>query len=221
MKGPQPPATPKAREIATIERINEIIHSRIIPDGNSTNEFGDAILTASRVQTTVNFLQSIFREFGTESPWGNQSQNESALSEINEHTDLLLSALKALPPGVAYLLFIWKKEDLFEHMLEYRRAARHYSDFIEQLQELRSRVEALRVAPGEHESTKFQHKLVAFCAADLLRFHSIKPTRGNEAKPSTFEEVATALYEATTGNFDTDRSLIRACRGMTRKKFVL
>jgi hypothetical protein len=70
--------------------------------------------------------------------------------------------------------------------------------------------ELLREPPGERPDTNYRNKQIAVCAADILDYHGIRPTRGNDAKPSLFEQIASSFLAAVTGMQGAD--LNHACR---------
>ena len=72
--------------------------------------------------------------------------------------------------------------------------------------------------PGDRDNANFPHRITAFCSAGILKSYGLTPSRGNDAKPSLFEEVASSLFEAATG--EGEANLSRACRDMIDGKFI-
>ena len=94
---------------------------------------------------------------------------------------------------------------------EHPEAMARFQDFTVRLKAMKNRCgELLRKPPGERSNTNYRNRQIAFCAADLLDQHGIRPTRGNDAKPSVFEQIASSLSEAVTGMQGVD--LAYACR---------
>jgi hypothetical protein len=226
MRQPEPSLSPKARETAAVSHVVNLIYSKVREarapayDLISEQEFGEEFETALRVRTVVNFLQDVFAAFDDKSPWGNRSDNKVGLSAISTHLHALQDLLAKLPGGVRMILFpSWSVgDDLLARIADAKPATRRCVELIQTLSELRGRIGMLAQNPGEREDANFPHRITAFCSAEILKYYGLQPTRGNEAKPSVFEEVATSLFEAATG--EADANLSRACRDIIDGKFV-
>lgn len=189
---------------------------------DTIHEYGQEFATALQVRSDVNFLQELFAAFDDQSPWGKAATNKRLLNTIATRVGALREALYHLPPAVRCLLFRVEHDgaDLMERLSGYERAAKNSDEFIDSLQDLNVRVaELIDMKPGERGGAKFRQRIVATFAARLCKLHDIKSTRGNEDKPSLFEQVATSLYEAATG--ETDANLARACRDIIDREIVV
>jgi hypothetical protein len=221
----------EAREAAAIEHIVDLIRSRVAPAGDNPikNEkapviaggeviaYGNTYTTAFLVQITVNYLEALFAHNKDKSPWGIVRENEKALNEVVEKIQALQRSLDKLPNGLPYLLY--SKEMPGQMSLKFRTTmAREHSEalarfphFIVTLKAMEDRCgELLSQPPGERPDTNYRNRMIAFCAADLLDYHGIRPTRGNDAKASLFEQIASSLSEAVTG--EQGVGLTYACR---------
>lgn len=185
-------------------------------------EFGEEFATAHLVRLAVNFLQDVFAAFDDKSPWGKAAENMRLLNAIRTQVGALRAALYQLPPAVRALLFRLENDgaDLLQRIAGYERAAKRHAEFVDSLQDLSVRVtDLIDMKPGERGGAKFRQRFVAVWAAYLLKSHDIKPTRGNGGKPSLFEQVATSLYEAATG--EAEVNLERACRDIIDREIVV
>lgn len=227
MRQPEPRLSPKAREAVAVSHVVELIRAKVhetrvlSDDLIPQQEFGEEFETALRVRTVVNFLQDIFATFDQKSPWGNRSDNKTGLVALSAHLSGLQDLLAKLPGGVRMLLFpSWgRDDDLLARLADAEPATRRCVELIQSLSELRARVDGmLDQVPGERDNANFPHRITAFCSAGILERYGIKPTRGNDAQPSLFEEVTSSLFEAATG--EAEANLNRACRDMIDGKFV-
>jgi hypothetical protein len=215
----------EAREAAAIDKIVDLIRSRIAPAGNHRIKDkggeviigGEVIATPFWVEYTVIFLRQMFQLNKDKSPWGNVRENEKALNEIVENLQALQRSLDKLPDGFRYLVCSNEMPGLMSLKFratmarEHSKAQATFRHFIVTLKAMEDRFgELLRKPPGERSNTNYRNKLIALCAADLLDLHSVRPTRGNDAKPSLFEQIASSLLEAVTGEQGVD--LTYACR---------
>ena len=111
-------------------------------------------------------------------------------------------------------------DDLLARLADAEPATRRCGELIQSLSELRARVDGMRdQVPGERDNANFPQRITAFCSAGILKSYGVKPTRGNEAKPSLFEEVASSLFEAATG--EAEANLSRGLQGYNRRKIYL
>lgn len=227
MRQPEPQLSPKEREAAAVSHVVKLIcgkvrETRVVTDDLlPQQEFGEEFETAFRVRTIVNFLQDIFATFDEKSPWGNRSDNKNSLAALSAHLSGLQDMLAKLPGGVRMLLFpSWSlDDDLLARLADAEPATRRCVELIQSLSELRARVDGMRdQVPGERDNANFPQRITAFCSAGILKSYGVKPTRGNEAKPSLFEEVASSLFEAATG--EAEANLSRACRDIIDGKFI-
>ena len=227
MRQPEPRLTPKAREAAAISHVVKLIRAKVhetrvlTDDLYPQQEYGEEAETALRVRAIVNFLLEIFPSFHEKSPWGNRSENKRTLATLSADLTALQDLLVKLPGGVRMLLFpSWSvDDDLLARIADAEPATHRCLELIQSLTELRDRVDGLlNQIPGEREGANFPQRVVAYCAAEILKSYDLKPTRGNDAKPSLFEEVASSLFEAATG--EAEANLSRACRDIIDGKFI-
>jgi hypothetical protein len=222
MRAPEPSSSQQAREAAAIEQIVDLIRSRIAPAGNNRIKGeviigGEVIATRIWVEYTVIYLRLMFQHNKDKSPWGIARENEKALNEIVEKNQALQRSLDKLPNLLRYLVSSNEMPGLMSLKFratmaqEYPKALTRFQDFTVRLKAMEDRCgELLRERPGERLNTNYRNRLIAFCAADLLDYHGIRPTHGNDAKPSLFEQIASSLSEAVTGVQGVD--LTYACR---------
>jgi hypothetical protein len=191
-----------------------------------TVAFGNTFATGLMVRQIVNFLQDVFANTDDKSPWGIKSQNKNIIDEVNEQIEALQQSLSKVPRGVGYLLFSTAPGDGFltagyypnaHFEKRYTQALAEFSNFAGTLGSLHDRCIALiKTPPGEHALTYYPHKLTAMCAADILVHYGVEPTRGNEGKPSLFEQITSSLFEAATG--EAGANLAHACREFLKPK---
>jgi hypothetical protein len=178
--------------------------------------YGNTAATALMVRSTVNFLQDIFAIKDGKSPWGSKQQNRKAIAEVARHVNRLQRSLERLPGAIRYLLYSTSNPNLMNFsarssMEKIPKVMTRFHNFAAALKMLRDRCgELFNNPPGERVNIDYEKKLVAGCAADLLDYYRIEPTRGNYAQPSLFEQVAASLFEAATGEAGADLS--HACR---------
>jgi hypothetical protein len=134
-----------------------------------------------------------------------------------EDIQALERSLDKLPDRLRYLVGSNEMPGLMSLKFRATMAREHpegvarFQDFTVTLKAMKDRCgELLRKPPGERSNTNYRNKLIAGQAADLLDQHGIRPTRGNDAKPSVFEQIASSLSEAVTGMQGVD--LAYACR---------
>jgi hypothetical protein len=228
MRAPNPPLSPKAREAAAVSHVVGLIRAKVretrvlSDDAFPQQEFGEEYETAMRVRVIVNFLQDIFATFDERSPWGNRSDNKNTLAALGTHLSALQDLLVKLPGGVRMLLFpsMSRDDDFLARLADAKPAMRQCVELIESLGELRRRVDGmLDKIPGERGNANFPHRITAYCSAEIFKYYDLKPSRGNEDKTSLFEQVASSLFEAATG--EAGASLTRACRDIIDGKFIL
>ena len=229
MRAPGPPITP-------VEHIVNLIRAAAAPDGDNpiyqfdpfaggpaieiaSSEivsYGNTAATAWLVRCAVNFLRDTFAIKDGKSPWGTQQQNKNAIAEVSKRLDDLQRSLEKLPGAIRYLLHSTSIPDLTKlasrgEMEDIFRVMTRFQNFTAKLKMLRDRCgELLNAPPGERANTNYRNKLVAGCAADLLDYYGIEPTRGNDAQPSLYEQIAESLFEAATG--EVGGGLRHACR---------
>jgi hypothetical protein len=230
MRAPEP-RSQRARQDAAIEHIVDLIQSRIAPAGDDPikNErapvtargeviaYGNAFTPRFLVQLKVNFLRQMFQLNKDKSPWGIERENEQALNSVMKNFQALQRSLDKLPNGLPYLICSNEMPGLMSLKFRATMAQQHpkalarFQDFTVQLKAMKDRCgELLHDPPGERSNTNYRNKQIAACAADILDYHGIQPTRGNDAKPSLFEQIASSLSEAVTGRQGVD--LTYACR---------
>jgi hypothetical protein len=214
------PSTPKARETAAIAGAVKLIRSAVGTEDDQIAEYGAEFATAWMVRSTVNAMQDWLAISDDKSPFGNRTRNRNLLIEMLEHIRALQDILREMPSGVKGLIFStdesagtgFVRAGHFVCVAEKsERAIPRLYNFAVTLQSLKNRCATFTESlPGEHPTIDFPSKLAAICAADILEYHGVKPTRGNDAKASTFEQLAAFLYEAATG--DDSKELAHACR---------
>jgi hypothetical protein len=223
MRAPEPPLTPRAREAAAIASAVELIRSKLKAEGSDTiAEYGEEFATALMVRSTVNAMQDLLATSDDESPFGNRQRNQRILAEVVKHIQALQETLRELPAGVAGLIFSTEYEgddhNYFVNIAEkFHKARPRLYNFAVALQSLKNRCAFfVESRPGEQASADFASRLATICAADILEQHGVQPTRGNDDKASTFEQVATLLHEAVTG--EAGRNLAHACREELKRR---
>jgi hypothetical protein len=235
MRAPELPPTPKAREAAAVEGAVELIRSKLKAESNDAvveeygeefadgiAEYGEAVATALMVRSTVNAMQDLLATTDDESPFGNRQRNQHVLADAVKHIQALQDTLKKLPAGVMGLIFSTEYEGDGHNYLvniaeKFHKAGPRLHNFAVALQSLKIRCALfIESPPGEQASADFASRLAAMCAADILEHHGVQPTRGNDGKASTFEQVASLLHEAATG--EAGRNLAHACREELKRR---
>jgi hypothetical protein len=192
--------------------------------GGEVIAHGNTFTTPFFVRITIMFLRGMFALHQDKSPWGIKRKNKRAINEVLEATRALQRSLDKLPDGLRYLACSNATPGLMSLKFRAKMAQEHskaltrFQDFTVALKVIENRcVQMLREPPGERLNANYRNKQIAHCAADLLDYHGIQPTRGNDAKPSLFEQIASSLSEVVTGNRDVD--LTYACRHVLEEEW--
>jgi hypothetical protein len=200
-----------ARQAAAIEHIVDLIRSRIAPAGDdliknegapviASGEVNSFDITEFVVEYSVNYLSAMFAHNKHKSPWGIERENTGAIKEVLKDIQTLQRSLDKLPNGLRYLITSNETPGLMSLKFRATMAQQHpkaltrFRDFTVTLKAIEAQcAELLYEPPGERPNTNYGNKLIAACSADLLDYHGLRPTRGNEAKPSLFEQIASEL----------------------------